>query len=51
VRIVLDEASPEMVVKIQAKARERFQELFAAGYVVTWFEREVGGGSYVLSKP
>jgi predicted GNAT superfamily acetyltransferase len=51
VRIVMDEASPEIVAETQAKARERFQELFAAGYLVTWFEREVGGGSYVLAKP
>jgi predicted GNAT superfamily acetyltransferase len=51
VRIVMDEASPEIVAETQAKARERFQELFAAGYLVTWFEREVGGGFYVLAKP
>lgn len=48
VRIVLDESSPESVAKVQAAARERFQELFAKGYRVTWFEREPGGGSYVL---
>ena len=51
VKIVMDEASPEIVAETQAKVRQRFQELFAAGYLVTWFEREVGGGSYVLAKP
>jgi predicted GNAT superfamily acetyltransferase len=47
-RIVLDESSPESVANIQAASRDRFQELFAKGYGVTWFERESGGGSYVL---
>ena len=51
VQIVMDEASPDRVAAIQSKARERFQELFAAGYFVTWFEREPGGGSYILAKP
>ena len=51
VKIVMDEASPEIVAETQAKVRQRFQELFAAGFEVTWFEREVGGGSYVLAKP
>jgi predicted GNAT superfamily acetyltransferase len=51
VRIVMDEASPGRMAKVQAEARERFQELFAAGYVATWFEREAGGGSYILAKP
>jgi predicted GNAT superfamily acetyltransferase len=51
VRIMMDDASPEIVAETQTKARKRFQELFAAGYLVTWFEREVGGGSYVLAKP
>jgi predicted GNAT superfamily acetyltransferase len=48
VRVVLDESSPENVADTQAEIRERFQELFAKGYVVTWFEREPRGGSYVL---
>ena len=51
VRIVMDQASPDRVAEIQSQARKRFQELFAAEYVVTWFERETGGGSYVLAKP
>ena len=39
------------VAEVQAKARKQFQELFSAGYLVTWFEREPGGGTYILSKP
>ena len=50
VRIAIDDASPEVVGEVQAKTRQRFQELFAAGYVVTWFEREPAGGSYLLEK-
>jgi predicted GNAT superfamily acetyltransferase len=48
VRIVLDESSPERTANVQATARQRFQDLFAKGYRVTWFEREPGGGSYLL---
>ena len=48
VRIALDESSPESVAWVQNAARERFQELFAKGFVVTWFERDAAGGSYVL---
>ena len=51
VRVVMDEATPERAAEIQLQARERFQKLFAGGYAVTWFEREIGGGSYVLAKP
>jgi predicted GNAT superfamily acetyltransferase len=51
VRIISDGALPDRLEEVQAEARARFQELFTAGYVVTWFERESGGGSYVLSKP
>lgn len=51
VNVKLDESSPESVAHVQASARQRFQELFAKGFVVTWFEREPGGGSYILSKP
>lgn len=50
VRIEIDEASPDSVVEVQSKVRERFEALFAAGYTVTWFEREPGGGSYVMEK-
>src|ERR1022692_2902070 len=32
VRIMMDDASPEIVAETQTKARKRFQELFAAGY-------------------
>ncbi len=49
--IKLDESSPESVANVQAGAGQRFQELFAKGFVVTWFEREPGGGSYIFSKP
>jgi len=48
VRVEFDEALPESVANQQARSRSRFQGLFAKGYVVTWFEREPGGGSYVL---
>src|SRR5271157_1941734 len=50
VRIVVDEASCKRIAAIQAAARKRFQELFEAGYVVTWFEREPAGGSYILER-
>jgi len=50
IRVVMAETSLDLVAETQAKARERFEELFAAGYEVTWFEREPGGGSYVLEK-
>ena len=48
VQIRFDEKSPESVAEAQARARERFQALFAQGYMVSWFEREVTGGTYVL---
>ena len=48
IRIIVDETSTDAVREIQLQARERFQELFAGGFVVTWFEREPGGGSYIL---
>lgn len=48
IQILPDGASPERIAEIQATARERFQGLFDAGFVVTWFEREPGGGSYIL---
>ena len=50
VRIAIADASPELVAQVQAKTREQFQELLAAGYTVTGFEREPGGGSYMLEK-
>jgi predicted GNAT superfamily acetyltransferase len=50
VRIAVDDASPEIVAQVQAKTREQFQKLFAAGYTVTGFERDPGGGSYILEK-
>jgi predicted GNAT superfamily acetyltransferase len=48
VRITPDESSPESVARVQTAGRQRFQELFAKGLVVTWFERDATGGSYVL---
>lgn len=48
IKIVLEGSSPEQIAQTQAQVRERFQDLFAKGYAVTWFEREPGGGSYVL---
>jgi predicted GNAT superfamily acetyltransferase len=48
VPIALEELSQEGVVGLQQLVRRRFQELFAAGYVVTSFERSARGGAYVL---
>jgi len=48
VEIVLDESSPAKIADTQAQARRRFQELFAKGYVVTWFEKLPVGGAYLL---
>jgi predicted GNAT superfamily acetyltransferase len=50
IAVVLDEASPDGVAEVQAQTRNRFQQMFAAGYTVTWFERAPGGGSYILEK-
>ena len=48
VKIAVDGSSEQGIVEIQQVVRERFQELFAAGYVATSFERAPGGGTYVL---
>jgi predicted GNAT superfamily acetyltransferase len=48
IRVILDKSSPEPIAEIQAPARERFQALFDTGFVVTWFEREPDGGTYIL---
>jgi predicted GNAT superfamily acetyltransferase len=48
VEIVLGKSPPEGIAETQAQARQRFQELFAKGYEVTWFERIPGGGAYIL---
>jgi predicted GNAT superfamily acetyltransferase len=48
VRIVTDDSTPDGAAAIQAEARQQFQSLFAERYVVTGFERETGGGAYVL---
>jgi predicted GNAT superfamily acetyltransferase len=48
VEIVLDESSPETIAQTQIQARQRFQDLFARGHVVTWFEKLPGGGAYLL---
>jgi len=50
IRILSEGASCKRIAAIQAAARKRFQELFEAGYVVTWFEREPAGGSYILER-
>jgi predicted GNAT superfamily acetyltransferase len=50
VRVLTENASPDRVVEIQEDLRQRFQELFEKGLVVIWFERETGGGSYILAK-
>ena len=48
VEVVFDESLPEKIAGTQAETRQRFQELFSNGYVVTWFERAPGGGTYIL---
>jgi predicted GNAT superfamily acetyltransferase len=48
IRVEVDEQSPQSAAHVQAQVRDRFQQLFADGYQVTWFERDVDGGSYVL---
>ena len=48
VKVRFDEDSPKSVADAQGVARTRFQELFAGGHSVTWFEREASGGTYVL---
>jgi predicted GNAT superfamily acetyltransferase len=48
VEIAIDESPSDNSAAIQAAAREQFQGLFAAGYEVTWFERQPGGGAYLL---
>ena len=48
VPIVIDESSTQDLVETQKVVRKRFHELFAAGYVITSFERASGGGAYVF---
>jgi predicted GNAT superfamily acetyltransferase len=48
ISITVDELSSEAMLETQQVVRSRFQELFAAGYVVTSFERSPGGGAYIL---
>ena len=48
VELVLDESSPETIAQTQIQVRQRFQDLFARGYVVTWFEKLPGRGAYLL---
>ena len=50
IRIELDETSSESAARTQAQMRARFQELFARGYEVAWFERDTRGGDYVLQR-
>ena len=48
VRIAVDESSPEAMLEGQKIVRRQFQELFAAGFTVTSFDRAPGGGDYIL---
>ena len=50
VQIVADESFPDSAALTQDAARSRFQELFAQGFEVTWFERQLNGGSYLLER-
>jgi len=47
-RVEIGESSPETIAQTQIQARQRFPDLFARGYVVTWFEKLPGGGAYLL---
>lgn len=46
--IAVDGTSEQGILEVQQAVRKRFQELFAAGYVATSFERTAGGGTYIL---
>ena len=48
VGIAVDGSSEQGIVDAQQVVRKRFQELFAAGYIATSFERALSGGSYIL---
>jgi len=48
IRITLEDESPESMAQVQDEVRTRFQEFFARGYLVSWFDRDVKGGTYVL---
>ena len=48
VRIIVNESSEQGMVETQQLVRQRFQQLFAAGYVATSFERAPDGGAYLL---
>jgi predicted GNAT superfamily acetyltransferase len=48
VRIAVNESSEQGMVETQQLVRQRFQQLFAAGYVATSFERAPDGGTYLL---
>ncbi|HZD31339.1 MAG TPA: GNAT family N-acetyltransferase [Candidatus Angelobacter sp.] len=48
IRVALDEDSSASAASAQNQIRERFQQLFAKSYEVRWFERDPGGGEYVL---
>ena len=48
VRITVNESSEPRIGETQQLLRQRFQELFAAGYVATSFEPAPDGGTYLL---
>jgi len=52
VEVVLpaNDAPPARMAAVQTQIRERFQSLFAAGHVATWFEPVEGGGAYILER-
>lgn len=51
VRVALPaNGADDELAQVQAGIREQFQTLFSQGYVVTWFERDEGGFSYVLER-
>ena len=48
--ITVPEPKPNNALEIQAKLRSEFKESFAAGFVVTGFERGKSGGTYWLEQ-
>ena len=48
--LVSDATDGAGLARVQTQARERFEALFSQDYAVTWFERENGGGTYVLER-
>jgi len=48
ISFVIEEPFSTNIESTQQHMRNRFLDLFAAGYGVTWFEPQPGGGTYLL---